>query len=168
MEYIKINKKCSKINVFSIFVIPEKPIFSNKLWFKCGLEGEDYMKKTPLKRKTKLKSYTKLKSRKPMNKISKKQRKKEASRYSVFYQELDKCCYCGSFYKMTKHEIFEGRNRTNSIKYGYVLPLCLKCHQRLQEDKEFNDHWKKKAQMHFEEHTGTREQFMEIFKRNYL
>ena len=98
---------------------------------------------------------------------SKKLSKLEKERFSVFY-ELNACCYCGSIYQLTKHEIFEGRNRQNSMKHGFVLPLCLKCHRELQEDTDFNDKWKKKAQEYFENNIGTREDFLKIFRRNYL
>ena len=98
---------------------------------------------------------------------SKKLSKLEKERFSVFY-ELNACCYCGSIYQLTKHEIFEGRNRQNSMKHGFVLPLCLKCHKELQEDADFIDKWKKKAQEYFENNIGTREEFLKIFRRNYL
>ena len=97
------------------------------------------------------------------NKLS----KLEKERFSVFY-ELNACCYCGNIYQLTKHEIFEGRNRQNSMKYGFVLPLCLKCHRKLQEDADFIDKWKKKSQEYFENNIGTREDFFKIFRRNYL
>ena len=98
---------------------------------------------------------------------SKKLSKLEKERFSVFY-ELNSCCYCGSIYQLTKHEIFEGRNRQNSMKHGFVLPLCLKCHRELQEDADFIDKWKKKSQEYFENNIGTREDFLKIFRRNYL
>ena len=103
-----------------------------------------------------------------MRKKSKKLIKAERERFSVFYEDLKTCCYCGSTYQMTVHEILEGRNRLNSMKYGYVLPLCLRCHRNLQENKDFNDKWKKLSQKHFEEKVGTREDFIKIFRRNYL
>lgn len=99
---------------------------------------------------------------------SKKLSKLEKERFSVFYDDLSLCMNCGSTYRMTKHEVFEGRNRINSMKYGFVLPLCMRCHQELQEDITFNDKWKKKSQMYFEEHIGTRDDFLSIFRRNYL
>lgn len=92
----------------------------------------------------------------------------ERNRFSVFYDDLSMCMNCGSTYRMTKHEVFEGRNRINSMKYGFVLPLCMRCHQELQEDITFNDKWKKRSQMYFEEHIGTRDDFLSIFRRNYL
>ena len=103
-----------------------------------------------------------------MRKKSKELAKLERNRYSVFYEDLKTCMNCGSSYEMTKHEIYEGKNRQNSMIYGFVLPLCLKCHRALQEDEEFNDKWKKKAQEYFEEYIGTREDFISIFRRNYL
>jgi hypothetical protein len=103
-----------------------------------------------------------------MKKKSSKLAKLERNRFSVFCPELDTCYVCGSNYQMTKHEIFEGRNRINSMKYGFVLPMCYKCHSELQESKAFNDFWKKKSQRYFEKHFGTREDFISIFRRNYL
>lgn len=92
----------------------------------------------------------------------------ERNRHSVFYDDLGTCCVCGTTYQLTKHEIFEGRNRLNSMEYGFVLPLCLKCHREKQNDNEFNEKWKKKAQKYFESYIGTREDFLGIFRRNYL
>ena len=69
---------------------------------------------------------------------------------------------------ITRHEIFPGRNRKNSMKYGFVLPLCARCHEVLQEDITFNDKWRKKSQEYFEKNIGTRERFIEVFRRNYL
>lgn len=102
-----------------------------------------------------------------MKKKSSKLAKLERSRFSVFYEDLSVCMYCGSTYQMTIHEIFEGRNRQNSMRYGFTLPLCLECHRKLQDNKEFQDRWKQKAQRHFEEHIGTHDDFMRIFRRNY-
>lgn len=95
-------------------------------------------------------------------------RRLERNRYSVFFESMSMCCNCGSMANMTKHEVFEGKNRRNSMKYGFVLPLCLRCHQLLQNDNDFNLKWKKKSQKYFEEHYGTREDFIKIFRRNYL
>ena len=81
-----------------------------------------------------------------MKKKSKELIKLERNRFSVFYEDLGMCMNCGSSYEMTKHEIFEGKNRQNSMIYGFVLPLCSNCHRELQEDIEFNDKWKRKAQ----------------------
>ena len=102
-----------------------------------------------------------------MKKKSSKLAKLERERFSVFYS-LDTCMYCGSQYQMTKHEIFEGRNRKNSMEDGFVLPLCFNCHRQLQENTSFNERWKRKAQIYYEENIGTREDFIKRYRRNYL
>lgn len=106
--------------------------------------------------------------RRNMRKKSSKLSKLEKNRYSVFFYSLSMCCACGGMNQLTKHELFSGRNRQNSMKYGFVIPLCERCHRQLQEDKDFTDKWHKKAQKYFESHYGTREEFLEIFRRNYL
>lgn len=98
---------------------------------------------------------------------SKKLAKLERNRYSVFFESLSMCCNCGSMKGITRHELLPGRNRKNSMRYGFVIPLCLTCHQRLQEDADFNKKWKVKAQDYFEQNYGTREDFISIFRMNY-
>lgn len=99
-----------------------------------------------------------------MKKKSSKLAKLERNRFSVFFDDLNTCMNCGKVWQITKHEIFEGKNRQNSMKYGFVLPLCLKCHQQLQEDTEFNKEWKNKAIDYFEENIGTADDFRRIFR----
>ena len=103
-----------------------------------------------------------------MKRKTSKLRKLEKNRYSVFFDSLSMCMNCGSMYQITKHEIFSGRNRQNSMKYGFVLPLCERCHEQLQENREFTDKWHIKGQHYFEENYGSREEFIKIFRINYL
>lgn len=103
-----------------------------------------------------------------MKNKSNKLKRLEKNRHSVFFDSLTMCCNCGSMNNITKHEILPGRNRRNSMIYGFVIPLCLDCHRRLQDNMEFDNKWKKKAQEYFEAYIGTREDFIEIFRRNYL
>jgi hypothetical protein len=103
-----------------------------------------------------------------MKKKSTKLSKLEKNRYSVFFDGFGMCCNCGSMVNLTKHEIFEGKNRQNSMKFGFVIPLCLRCHQILQDDSPFVTKWKKKSQEYFEKNIGTREDFLDVFRRNYL
>ena len=93
--------------------------------------------------------------------------KLERKRFSVFTTN-DRCMVCKSTYQLTWNEIYRGRNRSNSMKYGFCLRMCLNCHKEYQEDAVFNEHWHKTAQRYFEEHYGTREEFISIFRRNYL
>lgn len=92
----------------------------------------------------------------------------ERNRYSVFSNDTKKCYLCGSTYKLTWHEIYSGKNRQNSMKNGLCLRLCLNCHSREQENSQFNDYWHKQGQLYWEEFIGSREEFIKVFRRNYL
>ena len=92
----------------------------------------------------------------------------ERNRYSVFSNDTERCYLCGSTYKLTWHEIYSGKNRQNSMKNGLCLRLCLNCHSKEQEDSQFNDYWRKQGQLYWEENTGSREEFIKVFRRNYL
>jgi hypothetical protein len=87
------------------------------------------MKKTPLKRKTPLKAYTRLVAKTPLKTYSKKRAKAEKERYSIFTSDLKHCIedkdHLG---EIDRHEIFNGKNRLKSMKYGLVVPLCRNCH----------------------------------------
>ena len=73
-----------------------------------------------------------------MKKKSNKLRKLENNRFSLF-DDPNKCHYCKSNYNLTWHEIYSGRNRQNSMKYGLCLRLCINCHRLLQENNELYD-----------------------------
>ena len=119
-----------------------------------------------IKKKSTLKEKSPLKSGKMKNK-SNKLAKLERNRKSVFTNNMDKCYLCSN--KRTDiHEIFRGRNRKNSMIYGFVLPLCRECHSTKAETADFEEFWHRKAQIYFEEHLGTREDFIKIFRRNYI
>ena len=120
-----------------------------------------------IKKKSTLKEKSPLHSGKMKNK-SNKLAKLEKDRFSVFSNAKDRCYLCGSSYNLTWHEIFRGANRRNSMKFGFCLRLCLNCHEEKQEDIIFNDFWHRQAQLYFEEHIGSREEFLKIFRRNYL
>ncbi len=98
---------------------------------------------------------------------SKKLANLEKNRKSVFTTDLNHCYLCGRK-KEELHEIFAGRNRANSMKYNFVLPLCHECHSLNQNNPLFNDFWHRKAQLYWEEHIGSREEFIKVFRRDYL
>lgn len=93
--------------------------------------------------------------------------KLERNRKSVFTNDLTKCILCGKP-KEELHEIFAGRNRLNSMRYNFVLPLCHSCHSINQNNSQFNEFWHKKAQLYYEQYLGSRNEFISIFGRNYL
>lgn len=102
-----------------------------------------------------------------MHNKSNKLTKLERNRYSVFTDNLDICYLCGRK-KNDLHEVYAGRNRINSIKYGFVLPLCRECHSLNQNNPFFNDYWHRQGQLYWEEFIGSREDFIRVFRRNYL
>ena len=120
-----------------------------------------------IKKKSTLKEKNSLKSGKMKNK-SNKLAKLERNRFSVFTNNKDKCMFCSATTNLTWHEIFRGRNRANSIKYGFCLRMCLNCHEEKQEDAFFNNFWHRQAQLYFEKYIGSREEFLRVFRRNYI
>lgn len=69
---------------------------------------------------------------------------------------------------VTDHEPIHGTaDRKQSRKYGLMIPVCEICHDMFHKKPETNEPYKKEMQLRFEE-THTHEEFMEIFKRNYL
>lgn len=97
------------------------------------------------------------------NKLAKLERK----RTSLFTDNKNKCMFCPSTYHLTWHEIYRGRNRQNSMKYKLCLRMCDKCHDKYQEDVEFNNYWHKKGQLAFITNYPDLK-FENIFKVNYL
>lgn len=106
-------------------------------------------------------------NRSQIKRKSSKLAKLERNRKSIFTDDLEHCYLCGQA-KQEIHEIFCGRNRLNSIKYNLTLPLCHKCHSLNQNNAPFNDFWHKRGQTYFEENIGSREEFLRIFRKNYL
>lgn len=93
--------------------------------------------------------------------------KLERNRTSLFTDNKNKCMFCPSAYHLTWHEIYPGRNRKNSMKYKLCLRMCLRCHDKYQEDVKFNDFWRKKGQVIFNK-TYPGLNFEDIFRINYL
>ncbi len=111
------------------------------------------------------------KSDKPIKQYSKKRAKLERERYSILTNDLNKCYICGAKENIHIHEIYFGKNRQNSMKYGCCVPLCFHHHNgskhAVHYDKYLDDLLKEECQIKFEkEHS--REEFISIFKKSYL
>lgn len=65
------------------------------------------------------------------------------------------------------HEIYEGKNRQLSMKYGLVIPLCRKCHISITNNKTLQEKLHKVGQKVFKKYYKT-ENFVKIFGKNYL
>lgn len=103
--------------------------------------------------------------KKPLKQVSRKRARLERGRYSILTNDLSTCYLCRKP-KNDLHEIFEGRNRTNSIKYGLVMPLCRECHTLVHNDIKLNKKIKIMAQKKFQSvYPGI--EFIDIFRRNY-
>lgn len=100
-----------------------------------------------------------------MKKKSSKLNKLERNRFSIITDNLDYCIICGKP-KQDLNEIFPGRNRQNSMKYGLVIPMCRPCHINYTNNRELQLYWMKLAQELFNE--TYEEEFINIFRRNYL
>ena len=95
-----------------------------------------------------------------------KQAKLERNRFSILTCDLEHCIVCG-VKKEHLHEVFYGRNRANSIKYGCVIPLCSMHHIEMHRNKEWQEYWHKKGQQAFIAYYPDLD-FFKIFKINYL
>lgn len=107
----------------------------------------------------------------PIKKRTSKQAKVEKERFSIIYSDLTKCCVCGSKIGINKHEIFYGKNRQNSMKYGLIIPLCITHHtgdSGIHSDNILNVRYKKIAQEKWEKMYGNRNEFIKIFGRSWL
>lgn len=93
-------------------------------------------------------------------------------RYSIIVENFDKCLVCGSYIDINKHEIFFGqKHRQLSIKYGLVVPLCGRHHNKSNDgvhfNSELNKNLKKLGQRAFIK-TYPDLDFLSIFHKNYL
>lgn len=116
--------------------------------------------------KIKQSSAKKKKNAAEIKKKSSKLVKLEKNRFSILTNDLEHCYICKAK-KQDMHEIFGGRNRKMSMKYGLVIPLCRKCHSLIENNETLKQKWHKVAQKEFEKHYKL-ENFMQIFRKNYL
>jgi hypothetical protein len=89
----------------------------------------------------------------------------------IMTNNWDYCYLCGNPYGLEKHHCMHGTaNRKLAEKYGLYVPLCNCCHGTLQNGKygrEMDLKLMRKAQEEFEK-KYSHEEWMEIFKKNYL
>lgn len=100
-----------------------------------------------------------------MNKI----KQLEKMRFSILTKDLSRCFLCNKP-KEHLHEIYFGKNRVNSMKWGCVIPLCRNCHQGklgVHNNYEVDITLKQMCQKKFAEVYPDID-FLEIFHRNYI
>lgn len=83
----------------------------------------------------------------------------------------DVCVVCGSPY-ICHHHIFGGVYRRKvSDRYGYIIPLCVEHHtgqNGIHRQRKLDEYWKVRAQEHFEQNIGTRQDFIRIFGKSWI
>lgn len=91
--------------------------------------------------------------------------------WSIFTDDMEHCMFTG-YAPVERHHVFGGSNRDNSEKYGFIAPLRPDLHPNGvfagQSAKLVDNELKQRCQRYFEEHHGTREEFVDIFGRSYL
>ena len=97
-----------------------------------------------------------------IKKKSSKLAKAEKNRFSIITNDLSKCYFCDN-QKEELHEVFRGRNRQKSIQWGLVVPICIKHHRQITEDKEFSKVLEDIARMKFVKKYDS-EKFIKEFK----
>lgn len=99
-----------------------------------------------------------------MNKV----KKLERNRFSILTDNLDICYLCGRR-KQHLHEVFFGRNRQLSMKYGCVVPLCFSCHEKVHNDYATDLKLKQECQKRYMKcYEVDEEAFIKTFRTNYL
>lgn len=91
-------------------------------------------------------------------------------------QQNKECFLCGkngSVDPLEEHHVFGAANRKHSEKYGLKIWLCgNSCHRNgplsVHRNRAVSDRVKAIAQAKWEETYGAREEFLQIFGRNYL
>lgn len=74
------------------------------------------------------------KKQKKIKQKSNKLAKLERNRFSIITYNLDICYICQKHRKDHLDEVFGGRNRQTSMKFGLVIPICFKCHRELTDN----------------------------------
>lgn len=86
-------------------------------------------------------------------------------------QTKRECFICGSTYCLERHHLLGGPNRKHSEKYGLTVDLCHEHHNEppdgVHHNKENREWLCRIGQKAFEAIYG-HDEFMRIFKRNYL
>lgn len=91
---------------------------------------------------------------------------------SVLVEDTSRCYVCGRTPVDGHHTIYGTSNRKISDKFSYIVPLCIDHHTGQNGvhngNKKLDIHLKQMTQKHFEEHHGSREDFIRLFGKSYL
>ena len=93
----------------------------------------------------------------------------EQMRFSILTDDLSHCYICGAI-KHSIHEIYFGKNRINSMKWGCCVPLCLNHHtgkDGVHNVTSLDKLLKEMCQLKFQQ-VYPEVDFLSIFHKNYL
>lgn len=93
----------------------------------------------------------------------------ERMRFSILTNDMDHCFVCGAI-KHSIHEIYFGKNRVNSMKWGCCVPLCLNHHtgqDGVHNVSSLDKLLKEMCQLKFHKEYPEID-FVSIFHKNYL
>lgn len=97
--------------------------------------------------------------------------RKQKELISALVDDMTVCVVCGRPREHVHHVIYGTANRKISDTYQYVIPLCMEHHTGntgIHNNRDMNVYWKQKAQRHFEQNHGTREDFIKTFGKSWL
>lgn len=93
--------------------------------------------------------------------------------WSVLTEDMGHCYVTGSNI-VHIHHIFNGSCKTDSEKYGFLIPLHPVLHNQgpdsvhMAPNKGLDLRLKQECQTYFEAHYGNRREFRALFKKSYL
>lgn len=89
--------------------------------------------------------------------------------YKSILQDGEYCFLCAErSLGLDAHHVFNKFNKSKSEKYGLMVYLCRKCHQKIHDtDTPLRRQLEAFAQSEWEKQYGSREDFIKEFNKNY-
>ena len=91
-----------------------------------------------------------------------------------YFRELEPICVVCGNPTIQHHHIFHGTSRRGfADKYGYIIPLCVDHHVGFNgihqaKNRKYDLYWMRKAQEHYEQYYGSREDFIRECGKSFL
>lgn len=79
-----------------------------------------------------------------------------------------RCMICGSTDSVTTHHLLCGSNRRAADRHGLTMPLCSRCHDKVQTDGRLMAISKAIGQLVFMLQGHSKQEFMSKFSQDYL
>jgi len=83
--------------------------------------------------------------------------------------DKEECFLCGSGRDLEKHHLLHGSGRRKlADEDGLILFLCHHCHMELHDHGKHDLELQQYAQRYYEEHLGSRDDFMNRYGKSYI